>query len=534
MAFTQPTADTYTVEKIVGEARKGTIRIPYFQRAFKWNRRDTQLLLDSLLKGYPIGNFLLWKRPAPEGSVTLGQLTIDAPDLTDALWVVDGQQRITTLVNVLSEEGQTDPRFRFTFDPQNNAITSESRHIPFHILMNSSRLLAWIRENVEQEPYVDQLLSANSQLREYKVPVYIVDAEEPVLRDIFYRMNNYGRAMSRSEVFHALHISQPGEHSISAKDLAPRLNAQTDFGLVDEDTALKALFAIRGPNVSRRLETEFTTEGRDFSSDTESKASERTLDALVKSAHFLVRDARIPHFALLPYRYLLVVLARFFAHHPNDLAARQRILLRRWVWQAVNTHGVGFNSYNATTQKYAGCIAAGQSADTSIAHLLQLPESVPPEAIPKHVNSSISKMLLCAMWEKGPRSITPNEVKIGPSYSSTALAEALGDKGTINNALVKLRGAWGAHLGNRTFFLESEAEQTALFEQPATMEADEWLQLLASHALTPEIVKESTELGFVSARNEILFSWLKDFYLRMAEPQTDNTPSLHSLDLDNQ
>jgi len=50
--------------------------------------------------------------------ITLGALEINAPALTDALWVVDGQQRLTSLANVLHPEGQLDERFALGYDLQ--------------------------------------------------------------------------------------------------------------------------------------------------------------------------------------------------------------------------------------------------------------------------------------------------------------------------------------------------------------------------------------------------------------------------------
>jgi hypothetical protein len=47
-------------------------------------------LFDSIWRGFPIGNLLLWRRPAPAASVQVGPVSIDAPELDSALWVVDG------------------------------------------------------------------------------------------------------------------------------------------------------------------------------------------------------------------------------------------------------------------------------------------------------------------------------------------------------------------------------------------------------------------------------------------------------------
>ncbi|GIU72141.1 MAG: hypothetical protein KatS3mg003_1620 [Candidatus Nitrosocaldaceae archaeon] len=85
-------ADTQTisVEKIIYDAVKGELDIPEFQREFVWTNNQVKELFDSLIKGYPIGSFLIW-------------------DMTDYIsgkhiledkskeWIVDGQQRIVSL-----------------------------------------------------------------------------------------------------------------------------------------------------------------------------------------------------------------------------------------------------------------------------------------------------------------------------------------------------------------------------------------------------------------------------------------------------
>lgn len=68
----------YTAVDLVAAALEGRIRIPEFQRPLRWQWEDVRRLFDSIVKGYPIGNLLLWKRPAPEASIGLGGLRIQA------------------------------------------------------------------------------------------------------------------------------------------------------------------------------------------------------------------------------------------------------------------------------------------------------------------------------------------------------------------------------------------------------------------------------------------------------------------------
>ncbi|WP_407635669.1 DUF262 domain-containing protein [Lamprocystis purpurea] len=57
--------------------------MPEFQRPLRWQWEDVRRLFDSIVKGYPIGNLLLWIRPAPQATIHLGELHIPARQFED-------------------------------------------------------------------------------------------------------------------------------------------------------------------------------------------------------------------------------------------------------------------------------------------------------------------------------------------------------------------------------------------------------------------------------------------------------------------
>lgn len=113
---TRPRATTLDLEELTQLAWTGRIRVPHFQRPLRWQRVDVIRLFESIVLGYPVGSFLLWRRPAPEETLTLGALRIHGPELAESLWVVDGQQRIISLANALHPKGVEDPRFALAYD----------------------------------------------------------------------------------------------------------------------------------------------------------------------------------------------------------------------------------------------------------------------------------------------------------------------------------------------------------------------------------------------------------------------------------
>lgn len=99
---------------LVEEFSKGAILLPQFQRDFVWQSDKIRNLLDSLLRGFPIGGFYLW-RPTGEAkdpkSKAFGTNRI-APVFEG--YLIDGQQRLTSLEAAFGfytgEEDQKDQR----------------------------------------------------------------------------------------------------------------------------------------------------------------------------------------------------------------------------------------------------------------------------------------------------------------------------------------------------------------------------------------------------------------------------------------
>jgi uncharacterized protein with ParB-like and HNH nuclease domain len=259
----QPNATTFTPEDIVTEVLAGHVRVPSFQRKFRWQWEDVRRLFESMAKGYPIGNLLLWERHAEQDRIKMGALSIDAP-AGPALFVVDGQQRVTSLANALTEVGAGDPSFSLAFDLEHETFqkpnpSKPDSHVPLHVIFDLQKLLSWFAERPAQKNRLDAATKVAKAIRNYVIPAYVVkQQDEQVLRDIFDRMNNYGRRLTRAEVFSALHggTTKPGSN-LHFSDIAEAVDAQTRFGRLDDDTLVKAVLSRRSPRILRDIRAEF-------------------------------------------------------------------------------------------------------------------------------------------------------------------------------------------------------------------------------------------------------------------------------------
>ena len=57
----QPKPDSKKFSVLISDIERGVVKVPKFQRDFVWDIEQTAKLLDSILKGYPIGTFILWE-----------------------------------------------------------------------------------------------------------------------------------------------------------------------------------------------------------------------------------------------------------------------------------------------------------------------------------------------------------------------------------------------------------------------------------------------------------------------------------------
>lgn len=552
-SISQPAATTFSVVDLVSAALKGQMRIPEFQRPLRWQWEDVKRLFDSIAKGYPIGNLLLWKRLAPAGTVRLGGLCFESEEFKDGWWVVDGQQRLTSLANVLSDDGALDERFGLAYDLLRNDFVRPSREenghiIPLPILFDLQRLIRWFAKYPEVSEKLDAASRITRAIREYRIPAYLVDQnDEKILREIFDRLNNYGKRLSRAEVFSALHPDQGNraEPFSPFQRIAESIHSERGFGVVDDDTVLRVVLARRGGNVSRDIRVEFSErarEFRDFGKETEEQAYREGEAALARTVAFLQDDAGAPHFAFLPYRYLLVVTARFFAHFPEP-QPRNRVLLRRWFWRAALIGPGPFNSsWTRALDTLATLIVAGDESD-SVQRLLSSLGTQGlsmPNVAGFRTNTANGRIVLSALWALKPRSFLTGE-----TYDRQQLTQALQDDATPASVAQRLfnREPESQRLSaaNRLLVLDNREElPESLYElllSPPLWRMAAEAEFLASHALDGALIQALSnhdKAAFLEGRQQRIEQVVKDFIENMAETRLEDTPPLDSFDLDDE
>jgi hypothetical protein len=111
------TVTPHPIETLLTWEKSKEIAIPEIQRPFVWKAVDVRDLLDSLLRGYPIGQLIIYRNP-----------TVKLKDGTSAFGkriLIDGQQRMAALkASLLGDEVLTEDyekvHIRIAFHPQQN------------------------------------------------------------------------------------------------------------------------------------------------------------------------------------------------------------------------------------------------------------------------------------------------------------------------------------------------------------------------------------------------------------------------------
>lgn len=223
---------------ILVDIRSGRIGLPDLQRPFVWKDIKVRDLIDSMMKGFPVGYVMLWSAPEDyqkAGNIGKGTKQYSRPsDL-----VIDGQQRLTSLLAALMGETVKDKDFkerkirlayhplenRFevwtpAFENDNNWINDISRvfaadeeHILSKYLRKLFRQINDGRErkfmpplSEDEEDAIDENIHNLLSLRDYILPTLRIKsyADEEQVAEIFKRVNSGGQNLNENNFIETL------------------------------------------------------------------------------------------------------------------------------------------------------------------------------------------------------------------------------------------------------------------------------------------------------------------------------------------
>lgn len=99
----------WNIQQLVNAVVAGTLTLPDLQRPFVWPATKVRDLMDSLYRGYPVGELMFWNQPSDHHAGTIG---VEKRSQSSTQTIVDGQQRITSLFATVTGQAVIDDDYR--------------------------------------------------------------------------------------------------------------------------------------------------------------------------------------------------------------------------------------------------------------------------------------------------------------------------------------------------------------------------------------------------------------------------------------
>lgn len=208
----QPDNHNKKYEALFVEIDSGQIKLPMFQREFVWEKEQSAKLIDSILKGFPIGTFIFWKTKEELRSYKeVGNHKLPDTDKGDYVqYILDGQQRITSLyairkgIRITKDGKEVDYRDIFInldHDPENDeqiVVTEQQkgkRYVSVHRVLTSQ-----VTDLLDEFPNRETLKlieTYKNKLTNYDFStITIKDYPIEVACEVFSRINTGGKSLT--------------------------------------------------------------------------------------------------------------------------------------------------------------------------------------------------------------------------------------------------------------------------------------------------------------------------------------------------
>jgi hypothetical protein len=349
MSFEQPKPDSKQYSDLINEIQKGIIKIPKFQRDFVWGIDKTAKLLDSILKGYPIGTFILWQTDERLNDVkNVGNQPIpDTPDGVKVQYVLDGQQRITSLFAAyLGAKIQKKDKKKITdygdivvnLDKDINnddeqIITAKSdgnKCISLNNVLNFSFIKAKELSNKFDDNELSIINEYSTIFKTYEFSTVILRKEDiGSAIEVFTRINTGGQTLTLFEIMSAKTYDEKHNFDMQVKwtSLIKELK-KVDYEGISSTIILSMLSLVLSNTNECKRKTILTLKKQDIID-----SWGEVVSAIKDSVDYFRTTYRIPVSRLLPYDSLLVPFAYFFYYKKDKPSANQRKFLKEFFWR---------------------------------------------------------------------------------------------------------------------------------------------------------------------------------------------------------
>ena len=338
-----PEPQTRTFSNLVSEIEKGQIKIPQFQRDFVWSIQKSAGLIDSIIKGYPIGTFIFWRTKDRLRSVrNIGGQELPEPDQGESVdYVLDGQQRLTSLFACLqgvsikrADSNRIDDFSKIWIDlraeEDERIVTIEKdddRESDFISILDLLTGDFTVLASYPAEHH-EKLKQYKNRIESYQYSIIQVkDAPIDIATEIFTRINVGGKPLSLFEIMVAKTFDHEKNFDLAEKfqELIDSLRPH-DYETISDATVLQLVSVLLTKECKRQIILKLK---KDEFIDIWDKA----VDSIERTVEYFKGFYRIPVSQLLPYNALIVPFSYFFYHHNDKPTGNKQKYLQDFFWR---------------------------------------------------------------------------------------------------------------------------------------------------------------------------------------------------------
>ena len=243
---------------MISEIERGSVKVPQFQRDFVWSKEKSAQLMDSLLRGFPPGTFILWKTNEQLRSVRgLGDAKLPSTPTGDSVqYVLDGQQRLTSLFATLKglnveRAGRLDDFGEMYVDLAADSdevlvFTDVSHKQPQAHISVSDLINRDFDEMDVSSQYREKVKNYKQIISSYQCSVVdVLEAKIDTATEIFTRINITGKPLSVFEIMVAKTFDYDLDFDLGekARNLPEELTDR-DYGTIQDIIFLQVISAI--------------------------------------------------------------------------------------------------------------------------------------------------------------------------------------------------------------------------------------------------------------------------------------------------
>ena len=339
----QPDNHNKKYEALFVEIDTGQIKLPMFQREFVWEKEQSAKLIDSILKGFPIGTFIFWKtREELRSYKEVGNHKLpDSPEGDYVQYILDGQQRITSLYAIrkgirITKDGKEldykDIFINLDYDPENDEqiVVTEKQDGKLYVSVHDvlSKPLGTFYKSMSHAQ-ADQVEAYKGKLVNYDFSsITIKDYPIEVACEVFSRINTGGKALTVFEIMVAKTYDEA-----KGFDLAERYEVLRDGSDEGKECLTAAKFETIPESIIMQCVAAITlraVRSKDILKirrETFIASWEAMKAALFMSIDFLRSELRVPVSQLMPYPAAIVALTYFFHTIGNKKPSNEQVRL---------------------------------------------------------------------------------------------------------------------------------------------------------------------------------------------------------------